>query len=133
MHRPMFTLVMGPPAPPERYTVSPHTKINARFLGLFSDFPFWRFRLTRNVNVHEWHIDGNISPEMSWRRTELEHFTRNVIKYRRPGNPHTNRSLDALTFARSMLYKTYCGRPSQSDDWEIAKTTQYKPKHPNRG
>ena len=29
-----------------------------------------------------------------------------------------------------MLYKTYCGRPSQSDDWEIAKTTQYKPKHP---
>ena len=53
--------------------------------------------------------------------------------YRRPGNPHTNRSLDALTFARSMLYKTYCGRPSQSDDWEIAKTTQYKPKHPNRG
>ena len=49
MHRPMFTLVMGPPAPPERYTVSPHTKINARFLGLFSIFLFCRFRLTRNV------------------------------------------------------------------------------------
>ena len=49
MHRPMFTLVMGPPAPPERYTVSPHTKINARFLGLFSICLFCRFRLTRNV------------------------------------------------------------------------------------
>ena len=30
-------------------TRSAHTKINARILGLFFDFPFCRFRLTRNV------------------------------------------------------------------------------------
>ena len=28
---------------PEWYTVSPHTKINARFWGLFSDFPIFLF------------------------------------------------------------------------------------------
>ena len=135
MHRPMLTLVMGPPAPLERYTVSPHTKINARFLGLFSIFLFCRFRLTRNVKgflLGGRELSPN-RPEKCQISSEMSANSQQMVPCRPDrrggisGIPHKSLARHSKDDAQENLIierPTAVGRflPSaEGADWEIAK------------
>ena len=116
-------------------SVSPHTKINARYLGLFSIFLFCRFRLTRNVKgflLGGRELSPN-RPEKCQISSEMSANSQQMVPCRPDrrggisGIPHKSLARHSKDDAQENLIierPTAVGRflPSaEGADWEIAK------------